>query len=251
MAKNRENQSTTGHTEKKKKTQTIDQNREQTVTIPREKKSSFSCVMLIYSLVFVSGVVVATVLPELAGYHFKQSYGQKYGVLVEERFRKSVDHLVEFASVLGPYVRETIGNILPTKSEDVDQNKQSKKTTTTTTSRPQTVTSKKTTSATVESTTPATTTIKPISNQKKILPHRVIYGALKSSDFSAGVPCVRKKEMAPVSSDKQLPPTANAQTSTIVNPSPSLTIKSSTVKSDTKGESSTTATQAVSKSTEL
>ncbi|CAF1345110.1 unnamed protein product [Rotaria magnacalcarata] len=70
----------------------------------KPKGRSFCCSMFVYTFVFVSGVVVATILPDLVGHHFKQPYGKEYGVMVEQIFKdlpKHLNRLSETAVVLG------------------------------------------------------------------------------------------------------------------------------------------------------
>ncbi|CAF3230885.1 unnamed protein product [Rotaria socialis] len=70
----------------------------------KPKGRSFCCSMFVYTFVFVSGVVVATILPDLVGHHFKQPYGKEYGVMVEQVFKdlpKHLNRLSETAVVLG------------------------------------------------------------------------------------------------------------------------------------------------------
>jgi len=70
----------------------------------KPKGRSFCCSMFIYTFVFVSGVVVATILPDLAGHHFKQPYGKEYGAIAEQIFKDFPKHLTslsETAVLLG------------------------------------------------------------------------------------------------------------------------------------------------------
>lgn len=74
--------------------------------------------MFIYTFVFVSGVVVgkmtkrnvvdffsirfsvlATILPDLAGHHFKQPYGKEYGEKLEKKKKRRLEFSSRFQAL--------------------------------------------------------------------------------------------------------------------------------------------------------
>ncbi|CAF1409713.1 unnamed protein product [Rotaria sordida] len=63
----------------------------------KPKGRSFCWSICIYTFVFVSGVIVATILPDLAGHHLKQPYGKEYSIMVEQVFKDLPKHLNNFA----------------------------------------------------------------------------------------------------------------------------------------------------------
>ena len=81
------------------------------------KGRSFCCSMFIYTFVFVSGVVVATILPDLVGHHFKQPYGKEYGVMVEQMFKDLPTHLNRLSETAMVMSRELVDRVWDLKAE--------------------------------------------------------------------------------------------------------------------------------------
>ncbi|CAF0770579.1 unnamed protein product [Adineta ricciae] len=85
--------------------------------LSKPKGRSFCCSMFIYTFVFVSGVVVATILPDLAGHHFKQPYGKEYGVMAERVFQDLPKYLKTFKETALFVSREVADRVWDLKSE--------------------------------------------------------------------------------------------------------------------------------------
>ncbi|CAF3431202.1 unnamed protein product [Rotaria sp. Silwood1] len=66
-------------------------------TDDKPKGRSFCCSIFIYTFVFVSGVIVATILPDLAGHHLKQPYAKEYSAMLEKTFKDLPKYLNNFA----------------------------------------------------------------------------------------------------------------------------------------------------------
>ncbi|CAF3430726.1 unnamed protein product, partial [Rotaria sp. Silwood2] len=110
----------------------------------KTKGRSFCCSMFIYTFVFVSGVVVATILPDLAGHHFKQPYGKEYGAMAEQIFKdlpKYLKNLRETAMVLGNNLVDRVWDLkaeLQRRVENMNNKKEDTIKTKTVTQRPTT-----------------------------------------------------------------------------------------------------------------
>ncbi|CAF1103417.1 unnamed protein product [Rotaria sp. Silwood1] len=118
-------------------------NEQTTKKVPMKTKGrSFCCSMFIYTLVFVSGVVVATILPDLAGHHFIQPYGKEYGLMAEQIFKdlpKYMQNLREKAIVLSNDLVDRVWDLkteLERRVENMNNNKEEKIKTKTVTQRP-------------------------------------------------------------------------------------------------------------------
>ncbi|CAF4621357.1 unnamed protein product, partial [Rotaria magnacalcarata] len=64
-----------------------------TKAVNKPNSNSFCCTMFIYTFVFVSGVIVATILPDLAGHHLIQPYGKEYKVMAEQLWKDLPKHM--------------------------------------------------------------------------------------------------------------------------------------------------------------
>ncbi|CAF0958612.1 unnamed protein product [Adineta steineri] len=83
----------------------------------KPKGRSFCCSIFIYTFVFVSGVIVATILPDLAGHHFKQPYGKEYGVMAEKLFKDLPKHLTTFSETAVVIGRDFADRLWDLKAE--------------------------------------------------------------------------------------------------------------------------------------
>ncbi|UJR22256.1 hypothetical protein I4U23_025317 [Adineta vaga] len=83
----------------------------------KPKGRSFCCSMFIYTFVFVSGVIVATLLPDLAGHHFKQPYGKEYGAMAERIFQDVPKHLKTLKETALVVAREVTDRAWDLKAE--------------------------------------------------------------------------------------------------------------------------------------
>jgi len=95
--------------ETKKPKPTTEQTTKKSPTIPKGR--SIGCSILIYTFVFVSGVVVATILPDLAGHHFNQPYGKKYGAIVEQVFKDVPKHLTRLSETVVLLSRDLVDRV--------------------------------------------------------------------------------------------------------------------------------------------
>ncbi|CAF1103728.1 unnamed protein product [Rotaria sordida] len=119
-------------------------------TPTKTKGRSFCCSIFIYTCVFVSGVVIATILPELVGHHFKQPYGKEYGVMAEQIIKdlpKYLENLRQTAMVFGRDIVDRVWDLkneLERRVENMNNKKEDTIKTKTGTQRPTTQTTTRT-----------------------------------------------------------------------------------------------------------
>ncbi|CAF3555828.1 unnamed protein product [Adineta steineri] len=130
----------------------------------KPKGRSSCCSVCIYTFLFVSGVFVATILPDLAGHHFKQPYGKQYGVMVQEVFKDLPKHLTNLAKTTVVVGRDLVDRLWVMKAEidrrveDVKNKKDDSSSTTKTKTTTQRSATKTTAATTIKQTTTTTTT---------------------------------------------------------------------------------------------
>ncbi|CAF4147326.1 unnamed protein product, partial [Rotaria sp. Silwood2] len=138
-----------------------------TKNVDKSNGRSFCCSICIYTFVFVSGVIVATILPDLAGHHLKQPYAKEYSVMLEQTFKDLPKHLNNFAETASVIRHNLMDRFWAMKAE-IDRRVAEMRNKKVDTSTTQQTTTKKTT--TQRSTTKTTTTTAAATKQTTTTP---------------------------------------------------------------------------------